>query len=49
MNLQLTEKEIDDIRRALIIAMQVSDDTGNPPDKQLSDRLELIEKKLREI
>lgn len=41
----LSAKEIEDIRRALVIAMQALDATNNPNDKILSDRLELIEKK----
>lgn len=41
-----TQEELKDIRRALIIAMQVSDDTNNKPDIQLSDRLEFIEHKI---
>ena len=41
-----TQEELKDIRRALIIAMQFSDDTNNKPDIKLSDRLELIEEKI---
>lgn len=45
MIIELTAKEIDDIKRALIIAMQTLDSTGNSQDILLSDRLELIETK----
>lgn len=43
----LEDEDLKDIRRGLIIAMQALDATGNPPDKQLSDRLEVIEQRLR--
>ncbi|SFE55260.1 hypothetical protein SAMN03003324_00870 [Pedobacter antarcticus] len=48
MQVELSEKEVSDIRRALIIAMQQLDATKNDPDLLLSNRLELIEARLRD-
>jgi len=46
MILELTPKEVEDLKHALVIAMKAFDNTGNPNDVKLSDRLELIENRL---
>jgi hypothetical protein len=46
MIIYLEDKDLSDIKRAIIIAMQNLDSTGNGPDKMLSDRLETIKDKL---
>jgi hypothetical protein len=43
MNINITQKQITDIRRGLIIAMNFADDTGNSADIKLSNSLEEIE------
>lgn len=49
MQVELSENEITDIRRGLILAMKQLDATKNGPDIILSDRLEVIEQRLRNI
>lgn len=46
MKTQFTPKEIEDIKRALVLAMKDLDEHSNKADKQLADRLEQIYKKL---
>lgn len=48
MLLNLTEKEIEDVRRGLIIAMQELDKSKGKPDELFSDRLEKIHDKIVE-
>lgn len=43
MNINITKKQITDIRRGLIIAMKFVDQTGSCGDILLSDRLEVVE------
>lgn len=49
MNINITKKQITDIRRGLVVAMYYADDTGNPADISLSNRLEEIETWLSSI
>lgn len=48
-NISLSVEEITDMKRALIIAMQQLDSTGNKPDNLLSDRLEQMKDKLERL
>lgn len=43
VTINLTDNELDDLRRALVVAMQLLDDVG---DTNISDRLELLKDRL---
>lgn len=43
--ISLSEKEFDDLRRAIIMAIQISDKSG---DLEIADRLEKLKDKLEE-
>lgn len=46
--IELTDKEFDDVKRGLHIAMITLDNTGNTIDIMLSDRLEKIFNRMSE-